>query len=490
MSRSRDCWAADRGYVKEVRGFIRWKIAGPPARFKQGNTPSFVCPKTRHILEFPIDVVFPGMYIKRLCTDREVGFSRHNGARLENVMRSQMVKTVAIAVAFLSILGRGYCVEGWRPWTFSVEGYGIFDDNRDGTDSDKESQFQFRVSPRGDLKGSVDRTDFDVFYTPTISYRSNPRIDQNQSDLYHDLGIDVHHRYSERLRFDFREFFHSTDVPSVMDSGRTFRETVNYQLNRVRFGAGYELIPNRSSINIHGRQMWKMYDSELYSLIGDEEQTGVDVGGKYVTRSGISLLCATSYDDSDIGTQYDVDRSTVIMTAEGGAEKVFSAFTVMGKVGASRVHYDNASYESRTVPSGELQLLFSPSALTRLSLAVHRRVVRGDISPYSTQDRTSVAVAARHEIIPKRMMASLRAVYARGDYQGGTVALYENGSPVATLPDGNDTLLAFEGGLDYVLNRNLSASASYGYEKWDADPEWIRTPHARNTFRFAVKSQF
>lgn len=405
-------------------------------------------------------------------------------------MKSQKVKLLAITAVFLSVLGRGYCTEGWRPWAFSVEGYGLFDDNRDGTDSDRESQFQFRVSPRGDLKGSIDRTDFDVFYSPTLSYRTNPRDDQNKSDFYHDLGIDVHHRYSERLRFDFREFFHSTDDPSVMESGRTFRESVNYQLNRVSIGAGYELMPNRSVINIRGHQMWKKYESELYSLIANEEQTGVEIGGKYMTRSGFNLLCGVTYDDTDIGTQYGVDRGTIGMSAEGGIEKVFSTVTIMGKAGASRVHYDNASYQSRTVPSGELQFVFSPSALTKLSLAVHRRVVRGDISPYSTQDRTSVAAEARHEIVPKRLLASVRAVYARGDYHGSSVPLYEGGGAVALLPDGTDTLLAFEGGLDYALNRNLSASASYGYEKWDSDPEWIRAPHARNKFRFALKSQF
>ena len=114
--------------------------------------------------------------------------------------------------------------EGERPWAFSVGVTESFNDNRDGVSSNTESILETRVYPRADFKLYRDQTDLDFHYSPQFCYRSNPRENegwaQESTDLYHDLGLNVAHRWSERLVFNASEAFNLSDTPADMGSER------------------------------------------------------------------------------------------------------------------------------------------------------------------------------------------------------------------------------------------------------------------------------
>ena len=378
--------------------------------------------------------------------------------------------------------------DGWRPWAFSLRVAEAYDDNRDGTETGKESLLETRVEPRIDIRAVWDQTEADLYYSPSLRARDNPRANQNSADIYHHLGFNIQRRISRRLRVGIKDAFSFTDDPAVMVGGRTFRENTDYTLNRVHLTGSYEMLPERLVVSADGSYMGKRYDLSEFAKVADEDRISIDIATKYVTRSRINISGGLSFRDTGLSTQYRADRDSRLIYAGGGLEKNFGVWGVRGQIGLEQVSFDNAAISDMQRPAADIQFVYVPSDISRVHLLIRHRIMRGDISPYASQERTSVSLKALRKVSQKLTM-TFEGMYGRGKYDADTLALGINGIPVVKSQDGTDRLVATILAATYKINRNFALECSYGHEDWNASSH-IRPTHDRNTVMMAVRTRF
>ena len=403
-------------------------------------------------------------------------------------------RTAVLGLCMLMILrGVESYAEGERPWAFSIGATEGFDDNRDGAANNKESNFETRIVPRADYKLYRDRFDFDFYYAPQLLLRSNPRDvagwSQKSMELYHDIGLDIVNRWSERLVLKGTEAFTLSDMPADMDANRTFHEFVNYWVNRINASATYELLPERASVTVSGSHLLKKYQDAPFANIGDEKSSGAGVSSRYMLRSGWTVLGDILYNTSDLGeSRSGLSRSDDVVFCGFGVERVFGLWSARMRVGADMSSFDVSGVAagigavvwsgSSTEPGGEFEVGYtSDSGMSSMGVAVEYHTIRSDITPFATQQRTSVDVKVGHSF-SERVRLGLEGVYAQGEY-----------SSAPGVQGGSDAVAGMTATLTYAWNRNLSLDATYRFEDWKADDN-IRESYRRNLGALGLKAQF
>ncbi len=401
------------------------------------------------------------------------------------------VKMCLAVLLALSTLTQSAVPDETAPWKFTTSIGGSYDDNRDGTADDKTGLFELSINSKAEYAAAWTRTKLALSYAPSLRYRSNPRHDQNATDLYHLLSLVASHRMSARLGISAGNNFSYTDDPAVMEAGRTFRENATYWLNTAHLAASYRMLGERAAATLEGSFMLKRYEGQDFARIGDEDRIGAAFGLKYALRAGLTAAGSVSFAGTALGTDYDgVERGSDVTFISVSLERVYRCLTARARGGLSLVNLDNASIDSQTRPGGDIQLVYvTPSGKTSLDLAIRHHAVRGDVAPYASQDRTSASLTARRQL-RRNLSMSLSGIYALGDYDADTVALNKDGTVVdASKIDGTDQLGAVLLALTYDYRSNLKLCVSYGFEDWSAD-DHIRKSHRRNTASISVRAEF
>ncbi|MEI6972150.1 MAG: outer membrane beta-barrel protein [bacterium] len=380
--------------------------------------------------------------------------------------------------------------EGERPWVISLDVMNSFNDNRDGVSANREPNLDTRMVPRADLKLYRDQFDLDFHYSPQICLRSNPREDsQNSAYLYHDLGLEIVHRWSERLMVNLSDTVNYSDQPVDTTSGRSVHEFVNYWVNDFGLGASYEILPKRSAISVRGSHMAKRYNDKPYSAVGDEEAIGCAVSARYMFRSGLILMGDVAYNTTELGdSSSPVARDADVFFVGAALERVFGLLSARLRLGVDQSRFDIAGdYEqvqiqqwtgNTTKPGGDLEVAYSTgSGMTRLALAAAYHTVRSDIMPFATQQRTSFELKASHSFT-ERIALAVNAMYGNGEY-----------SDLTQVQGGSDALAGVGTTLSYTWNRNLRLETTYRFEDWNSDDN-IRGSYRRNIGELALKATF
>ncbi len=383
-------------------------------------------------------------------------------------------------------------LEAWKPWAYVATVEERYNDNRDSSGTNVTEQFDTRVRMRADIKAKLGRSEVDLYYAPSLVLRGNPSEYQNESDVYQSVGLIVGFKTSKRVMMYLRQKFYSTDDPVISVSGRTFREDASFYQNRVNLGGDWHLLADRTILYIDAGHMMKRYESKDFAEVGDEDEFNITSTLKYLLRSGINVLGTASFSTTDLasGTQYaGADRSSSVVFAGGGLEKVFAVWSVRGRVGVNSTTLNNAAISSVTTPAGSFSMIYTPRDDTKLDVTLSHHARRGDISPYASQVSTAGTVAFTHSTY-YRLTLSLAATYALGQYEVDTVALDSSGAVVdAGKLDGEDTLTSTTVGVSWDATRTLTIAMLYGFEDWNADG-FLRESHQRNTARLSARLQF
>lgn len=394
----------------------------------------------------------------------------------------------AMGLAVLAGLQVCALAQDGKPWAFSMDVSGSFNDNRDGSADNKESQFEMRVRPRADFNTLLGRAEVDAFYSPSFVYRTNRRkiegAEQKSTEIYHDLGVIMDYTASQRLRFAVNESFSLNDSPAEMFTSRTFREYVTYWVNRFSVGGSYDLMPARSTVSLRADHLKKHYRGSGYAAIGDEQDIGFGGTLKYILQSGVTMAGDVTYRDSDMGTSDSgLSRKLKTLYVGIGAEKVFSLWTGRFSLGMDRANEKVTGqtfgfWGTRNSIAGDVEIILTPTEASRIGLQAGHHLARSDISPFATQKRTSFTARASHDFT-KLVSAGIDATYAVGKYEG--VDLVSAG--------GSDRVTSIGLFGTYVLNRNWNFNAGYRRENWKADDN-LRASHSRNVLEITAGAHF
>ena len=391
------------------------------------------------------------------------------------IMRWICIGWVALAVVV------GIQAQEKEPLQVGVKVGTTYSDNRDGTDSDKEDNFDVFAQPRIDLILDDGQTSLDFFLAPSVTWRSNPRDNdepspQNDEDVYVYLGAVFQQKFSEATVLRLADDFSYTDDPNIDLGGVSVREDESHYYNAVRADFS-TMLGETYGVQVLGANSIKRYDEDVVADEEDEDVYKVDGIFRVLLGNGLKGLAQVGYSDFE-NESTTVDRGAQIMTYAVGLEKDMTAkLKGVVKGGVQTVEYSNDELDSDTTGYGAAELMLSESA-TRVAVGVGYGFYGPYVRPYSSQTRTYVSAKVERDIGSKLTLAA-EGQFGRGEYEKERI------SATQELPGGDDDMWlgALKG--TYQVHRNVDLELGYQIEDWDSD---VRESFTRNLVTAAVKA--
>jgi hypothetical protein len=360
-------------------------------------------------------------------------------------------------------------------------------DNRDAAPSGaKTSSVDVLLTPRIDLIRMGERGSFELFYAPSLRWRSDPAPWQDETDVYHTIGLDAWHALNERLRVRIDNRYDFTEQPMIEDDGTRLRGDRSYWQNRTVAAVNYYLL-HASNADLAGEYRIRRYDDDATARNHDETERSVALALRHQMTETLRLLglgkfVQYGYEKTDLDRDFD---STILAV---GFEKVLAetlrASLLTGWQGRS---YSDDTQTSDGLPYVRARLQGSMGRL-RLTGEIEHGVRSADVTPFSSQEYVDVGGTVVVEVSGKLEVVG-KAIYRTSSYDAdqtpsGTVAAdFHTGE----ARSGDRTTRILEGGLNYRATESLRLTVRQRFEDVDSD---IDASYNMNTTRLALTAWF
>lgn len=382
---------------------------------------------------------------------------------------------IVVSVGTLALGGRVLAQDNANdPWALSAELSSQFSDNRDGLDTNKESNVDVSFAPRADLRWrDGERTWLDVFLVPSVVWHSNPReeetgVPQNDAEIFCSAGINGQHYLTPRVAIKAGDTLTYNDDPAITLTGTTDRQSASHWLNAAHAGVDAAVV-EKIGVSALGTVITKRYTEEDVADQQDEDTYQGEGDLKYMMGSGYSVFGLVGYSQFSANSEGPgaLDRGSDVTSFGVGLERVLSP-DITGKIvgGYQIANYDEATLDSTDTMNGSLLLSFREASPTRFKVAAAYGYYPPNVRPYSVQTLTAVSGSVEHDLLPNRLTIALQGQYSEGEYD-----------EVGSLPGGTDKLSTVGLWGRYQLNRTWSFRAGYTHETWDSD---VRESFDRN----------
>ena len=419
-------------------------------RYKRGHTVALQPESVKHVARRGLEIIMTKIWIL-------------------------IVLVVCMAVRMNAFGADPEAVDGDRPEDQDAINLGLslrgdYTDNRDATETDtetdKESTFDFYVTPRIDVFLDSERTTLNFFYEPSLRYRENPIDIQNDVELLHDLGLNLKMDASERTHLRLLEKLDFQDDPSIEEGGSTVRDNRSYILNRVELGLRQDINP-LTHADVLARNTLKRYDDDDVADESDEDRNQAELLlWRQVTRSlavhGMGGISLYSY-ESALG----IDRDFDVMMGSAGAEMVFSPQVRGGlDVGAQSVSYSDDTLDSEVFPYALADITLAPQPAFRIHGSLGHGVRDADVYPFASQEYTEFRGGVEVDT------SAIVTVGVDGTYRVSTYS--EDTLPAgAPLPakdsDGDETTTVVTGHVAWKLKETAQLRLRQMYEDISSD---------------------
>lgn len=325
-----------------------------------------------------------------------------------------------------------------RPVDVSFDIRGTYTDNRDST-SNAESCLDLYANPK--IHGFLLRRSpnvLDFYYGPSFRWRDNPSDIQNETELFHDVGVTWLFTPEPALRVMAKDNFNYTDDPEVRKGGTTLRSDSTYYLNRAEGALDYIVNP-LSHVNARVSNLTKRYTDDVRAKESDEDiQEGSVLAVRQVSSTiGAALLAdAARYEYANAES---IDRGFTAIMGGVGIETLLRNDLRGGvRAGWKLVDYSDEELGSEGVPHASVTL----DTLNRpvsLQASVTYSLRDSDVFPYASQKYTDFYAHLAWDTRTK-FGFGLSGTYRIGDYSEDTVP----------TTDGAETPVASGGGTEYT----------------------------------------
>ncbi len=395
--------------------------------------------------------------------------------------------TMLLCAAVANMVAAGVLArDGANPVSLSLRLTGEYTDNRDSV-AEKESNVDLYVVPRIDAWVSSQRTWFNFFYAPGYRYRTDPSPIQNESELHHDLGLNVDFDVSPRFDLRVRERFTLTDDPSIDEGGETVRRDSSYLMNRSELG-GRWAVGRQGEVDVFGRHRIKRYDDDDVADVADEEQWTAQVEYWRQISQTLSLSLAAMYEIFDQQDRPDMERGFDSYQATIGAEKTMGPMMRgMLRVGYKELDYDDSELSRQGEPSVDAVLRFMPLRSLHWIARGGYMLRDAEVFPYVSQKRTLGSLSVEWEASP-RWMLKAGGEYRLSEYDvdalpTGARDLQED----VFLDGGDEESFIFWAAAELSLDHRATLRFRQQYEDVDSD---VWASYTRNTTRLELVKRF
>ncbi len=364
-----------------------------------------------------------------------------------------------------------------RPLQLSVGVMAVATDNRDASAGDKQENVDVFLRPRLALYAGTEALLMDLYYEPALRYRSEPGDDQDETDLQHLFGVNLHYALSERLRLRASDQFSATDDPAIMERGSVRRGDQSYIWNRFEAGLNYDLF-QYSNIDLLVRNRIRRYDDDTVAALSDIDETSVGVQHRHSLTPTLRTLVSSEYRTYSYGDNHLLDRDFDSFVIAGGFENVFSA-KVVGSIvaGWQTRDYSNPALDSEGKPyvRAEISGMLNPDL--RVGAVAGFGLRDSDAYPYASQEYKDFRGFADHHLTPKILLR------VAGTYR---ISTYES---LGLFPGGDETTLVGDAEVVFHVADALSIMAGYRFEDVDSDAG-VGASYTKNTGRIGASVQF
>lgn len=362
----------------------------------------------------------------------------------------------------------------------------IYDDNVNPGYGNKDDSFALNPYVGASMVHITPQTTWDVYGRLGCIYYFDAPGNTDDFNSQSRAGINLTHRFSERLRFSSQNFIAYEMEPDYSYGYASSRANGEYFFWNTDNSIGYrwtERVATYTGIRLSGtyyidsdvenndRFTWEAYNQFRYQF---SPQTVLTMDYRYGQTSGNGLA-------SDSTNQYLLF----------GAEHRFSPATV-GIIRAGAQFRDVDNGDDTTSPYLEAALNWQATQALRL-----RSYARYGIEDYDTvqnlnglaveyADRRTLRFGVSGEYSINPMVALFGGVdYIPTRYQSGTYVTVP-GTPSA--PDVDEDIVNAYIGLSYRINEFMSATASYNYSNSSSDFPF--RDYDRNRFSIGISAEF
>ena len=396
----------------------------------------------------------------------------------------QVVKLLLVVVGVLLIASWAKAQETdlAKPWGASITVGEQYTDNRDGVKTNKNANADLYIQPRADFYWrDGERTTLDLFMSPLAKMHSNPRRasdgdPQHATDLFGSGGIDLTHQLDPRLDLRLSDLLSYNDDPAIDVGGTSVRQNSSVLLNGAVADVRATVTP-LLGLEYIGHDSIKRYKDKTVAANNDENSLDSEVNAGYLFGDGYKVfgLGAMQSFDSKSTTR---DRGANVYEGGVGFERYISA-DVHARVSGG---YQYAEYKDTTLgnvdmPNGKIDVVYRPQSPTRCRASVVYGFYAPYVPPYSVQKLLGAQVAIDHDLLPQRLMLTLRGQYSDGKYD----------AEGASAPGGSDKMSSVGADVTYRMNHNWGLSLGYTFEDWNSD---IRQAFEQNIIDMSIKASF
>jgi hypothetical protein len=385
----------------------------------------------------------------------------------------------SIAILASSVLCVHANQEG-NPLRFGISGSVESTDNRDATESSKQSNVDFFLRPyiAYHLEGEVTRIDFR--YQPGLRYRTEPGDDQNEVDLQHMLRLHLQQGFSERTRGYFQNTFLQIDDPRISEGGAISRADRSYILNTARAGLNHD-VGRLSNLDVSLHSQVRKYDDSLISSFSDKSEFGGGFAFRHSLTPTLRGLANAQYTSYSFKNDGFISRDFDSIAGSLGLEYVFIP-TVVGSVsaGLQTRSFDDSRFDSDDNLYVNAELSGSINPDLRVGVLSGFGVRDADVSPYPSQEYTEVRGFADLALSGS---FSLRGALT---YRTSSYDVY----PQLGLPGGDEDVIVADGQITFKSTESTSFILGHRFEDVSADTAGLSGSFTRNTTRIGMTLDF
>lgn len=381
----------------------------------------------------------------------------------------------------------GKPVTGVRPWKVSLSLRADYTDNRDSEpDSIKEETFDLYVKPRADWFVNTDRTLFDLFYSPSWRYRTDPSPSQNEDEFWHEAGLSVEHSCTPVLSVFLRHRLDYTDDPSIDSNGEVVRQDLSYLLNRTEAGVMYDL-SKAWSADLTGRYRAKSYQKS--EIADNNNETRADAEGQLVRHMSptLDVYGMARYSDFGYDSSVGLERDFSSVVVALGCEKALTPSMRTGlAVGWQGQDAQDDSVDSKDIPYVHAWVRCHTVPAVRFSGEVSHAMRDSDVYPFASQEYTEVRAGCEYDVTPS-IMIGLSGMYRYSDYEGSSPASAPDAAFETGKRSGTEDRYATDLGLTYKISPLMKLSLVQSYEDRDSD---VAANFTKNTTKVIFGHEF
>ncbi|MBC7979174.1 MAG: hypothetical protein H7Y36_01265 [Armatimonadetes bacterium] len=358
-----------------------------------------------------------------------------------------------------------------------------YDDNVSPGTGTEEDSVGFNPYVGVSFVSITPQTTWDVYARLGLIYYLDAPTGGNSEDLSSQsrAGVNLTHRFNERLRFSSRNFISYELEPDYSYGYATSRQVGEYFYWQSDNSIGYrwtERFATYSGLRLTGadydvdnndRFTWELYNQLRYQL---GPQTVLTGDYRYAQTNGDGVA-------SDSTDQY------VLV----GVEQRFSPNTIgIFRVGAQFRSVDNGG--DNTSPYAELALnsqvtqQFNVRAFTRYGMEFYDTVrpVTGGLAEFSDRSTLRIGVSSEYAVSP------MFSVFGGVDYIPSSFQDGELVTSGASVGDADESIVNAHIGVSMKFNDFLTGTASYNFTNSTSD--FANNDYDRNRFSVGLSAEF